>query len=61
MSDLRPADAPSSSRRSLLRRLALWLGLPAMLSSTPRGRDAGRAAPPRVVERQGWFLDARDR
>jgi hypothetical protein len=61
MSDLRPADAASSTRRGLLRRLALWLGLPATLPAMRGGGDARRATPARVVERQGWFLDARDR
>lgn len=57
MPDLRRPDVPSSTRRSLLSRLALWLGLPTI----PRDRDATLGTRVRVVERRGWFLDARDR
>jgi hypothetical protein len=47
-------DPVRPARRGLLATLLAWIGLPRAARAVPG--DA-----PRVVERDGWFLDARDR
>ena len=49
-------DRPSPSRRHLFARVAGWLVLAAGGLAWPLRRE--RVA---IVERDGWFLDARDR